>query len=66
MVTDLTLVLTEEALATVARHDPSLLAGLLDELHQTTETLIAELQVRILSRTSYREDGKQTPCLKSQ
>ena len=66
MVTDLALVLTEEALAAVARHDPSLLAGLLDELHQAAETLIAELQIRILSRTTYREHSEQTPCLQTQ
>jgi hypothetical protein len=66
MVTDKSFILTEEALTAIACHDSSFLSGLLDELHQAAETLITELEVRILSSTTYREHSEQTPCLKSQ
>ena len=58
MVTHKALVLTQEALATIAYRYAPLLSGLFDEVHQAFEALIAQLKFRIPGCTTDREDGK--------
>ena len=57
---------SEEAFAAVTCVYAPFLASLLYEFHQPAEPLLAQLQFRILCRTSYREDGKQTPALEAE
>jgi len=66
MVTNLALVSAEEALAAVAGVNATLFAGLRDEVHETTETLRRELEVRVLGRAAYREDCEETPVLQAE
>ena len=66
MVTHKALVLTQEALATIAYRYAPLLSGLFDEVHQAFEALIAQLKFRIPGCTTDREDGKQPPALQSE
>ena len=65
MIPDLPLIFSEKAFTAVACTYPALLPGLLYELHKPAETLPVELQVRILSRPTYRKDRKQTPAFQS-
>ena len=66
VVAHLALILPQESFAAVARVDASLLARLPDELHQATETLVAELKLGILSRSSHRKDSEKTPALQAE
>ena len=66
MVANLTFIFAKETLATIAGHYATFFSCLLDELHESTETLIAELKFGILSGTTNRENSKETPRLQSE